>query len=191
MNFDQFKRVETSNTRKKGTYVKSQSFEDVRYKRNEKEKEGGVLAEEGRFYISNARFEAWGLTGARGLKQFTDPASGATVVAVVNETDAALLKQKGESAKKGKNFKSNRLEQALSKLGVINLASKENQYLKATEVASNASIDGISCIHVLTFTKGEKKAKVLKVESTDGAIAPTPKAPAEPVMETAGQDKDW
>ncbi len=201
MNFDKFKKVDSSNTRESASRAKSQTFEDLRFRMKDVPMEDGKIVKQGRFYINGSKFESWGLNGAMGLKQFTDPTSNETVLAVVSQADATLLKQKGEGKTKGRNFKSNRLEKALAALGVLDLNIVDaNQYIKATVVAKNCTIDGLSCSLVLDLTKGEKKAKPVKEVVADAAsqVAVTESAngtaSAAPVAETAAAapvKSDW
>src|SRR6478735_4421830 len=128
MNFSSFKAEATSNAGgKRAGAVKGQSFDDLKFKVNEiKDKAtGNVLGEEGRFYLSKKRFAEFGLTEEgtnNGLRQFVG--DGAVIIAVVAADDAVILKGK-KGSKKGSNFKSTRLEAALTNLAVLKTGVKE------------------------------------------------------------------
>jgi hypothetical protein len=190
MDFSSFKRVATANTRKGGTITKEQTYEDMKYRRTEKEIDGKKTIE-GRFYVSNARYNEWNLDAKKGLVQFDGP-NGEAVVALVAEADATVLKSKENAKKKGKNFKSVLLEAKLEKLGVITTSDSnlENQFLKLNLVGENLEIDGVKCEKVYTLTKGEKKAVAKKEKAVVASDAAPVKATAEAAAAPTAK-ADW
>jgi hypothetical protein len=186
MDFSKFKAVDSANTRKAGVTTKEQTFQDLRYRRITK-KNGST---EGRFYVSNARFDEWGLVGAKGLKQFTAP-DGEMVLGVVAEKDATILKSKKDAEVKGRNFKAVRVEAALEKAGVIVTTIDESQYLKLTEVASSVTIDGIAVEKAYTLSKGDKKEKPVKAAPAEAPVAEATAEAAAPAVEAKKTDVNW
>lgn len=194
MNFEEFKSVDSANVRKPGTFTKEQTFEDLRYKKATKKKTGVT---EGRFYISDVRFDAWGLDGEKGLRQFIHPTNGSMLLAVVAEKDATMVKSKENAKVKGRNFKSIRIEVALEKAGILTGEVGVNQMLKLNEVGKNVTIDGYACEYVYTISKGERKPQKEKAVKAEAEVAATPaaapvaEATASAAPATEAKKPDW
>lgn len=196
MNFDQFESVDNTHERKGGyTLVKEQVYDGFKYRKGakkQKQKDGSKTEiVEGRFYISNAMWKAMNLD-VNGLRQFTAP-DGTTIMAVVADADAAILKKskKSKSGEKVKNFKSPKFELALENLKLIDTNKQgENQYLDLAVVATGVTIKGVSVITAYSFAVGKAKEKVATpVEKLESANTTTESAKAEPVK-AAGSDWD-
>jgi len=197
MDFSQFESVDNTHERKGGyTLVKEQAYDGFKYRKapkKQKQKDGSTTEViEGRIYISNAMWNKMGLA-TNGLHQFTAP-DGTTIIAVVADKDAAILKmsKKSKNGEKVKNFKSPKLELALEKLKLIDTNKLgENQFLDLTSVATNVTIKGVSVIEAFTFSVGKAKEKVATpVEKL--AEGNNTAAPAAKVEEAAAATKgDW
>lgn len=179
--FEKFEKVDNTFERKGGyTLVKEQEYANLKYRKAAKKlkaKEGVEASEviEGRFYISNERFKGLKLD-VQGLRQFT-AADGETILAVVADADASILKssKKSKDGNKVKNFKSPKLESALEKLGIIDTTLVgQNQFIDLTSIATNVNVKGVACIEVFSFSKGVAKPKAEKVEEVASAPASTP-----------------
>lgn len=181
MNFEGFEVVENSHPRKGGyTLVKEQVYENMKYRvapKKVKGKDDAVsLKMEGRFFISNARVKELGLgdDGTNGLLQLTNPQTGATMLCVVADEHAEILK-KSKKGKKSKNFNSPKLEAALERLLLIDpKLEKVSQYLDLTpvELSPGAIVKGIPVLKAFTFSKGIAKAPVAK-ETVAETATPT------------------
>lgn len=180
MNFNKLQSVDTTNDRKPrtGTGVRVQKYEGFKYTRGMRhDKDKKELGIEGKFFISNKQWAALNLD-QYGLKQFTDSETGETVVAVVADENATMFKKskKSPSNKKSKSAKWTRLEAALNKLGVIDMNALDvNQFINVNYLDTNSAvvaspvtmvINGITCVAVLSLTKGETKAKEPAVPKT-------------------------
>lgn len=191
MNFDLFESVESTKTRQGSSMIKEQAFANLKYRKSPKKikgKDGAADTElmEGRFYVSKARFQSEALL-TNGLRQFTVPSTGETILAVVGIKDAQLLKdpKKGKDGlpgKKSTSFTSAKLEAALENLKVINTTViGENQFIDLTSIATNVAIKGVSCINVFTLSKGQEKPKVENPVAklvTEQTVTPLAKSPA-------------
>lgn len=160
MDFKKFSSVSSSNERSVGGGSKVQDFSGLKYRKSmKKDKTGKELGIEGRFYIANVLWEALGLEIKNGLRQFTDKATGETVIGAVEDKDAVILKM-SKRGKKTRHFKSTRLEAALHRIGVINSDLLDmNQFINTKEEAKDAEVDGYKCSTVFSVSKGETKAK--------------------------------
>lgn len=195
--FEKFEKVDNTFERKGGyTLVKEQEYSNLKYRKAAKKikaKEGVEASEviEGRFYISNERFKGLKLD-VQGLRQFTSPApDGDTILAVVADADASILKssKKSKDGNKVKNFKSPKLEAALEKLGIIDTTLVgQNQFIDLTSIATNVTIKGVPCLEVFTFSKGTAKPKTEKSEAPE--VAETVGAPANAAVAPA-KKADW
>ena len=197
MDFSKFEKVENTFARSGGnsTSVREQSFSFLRYKKSEKTKkdkdgnESKVLA--GHFYLATDFFNSANLA-AQGLCQFTAP-DGETVIAVVADKDAEIMKitKKGKSGNKVKNFKSPKLEAALSQAAVIDeKLIGVSQIVDLEQVATNVNIKGVDCLIAYTIKKGETKEVAVK-ETKAEQLASTPKVEAQPVAEAKTADANW
>jgi len=196
MNFDKFDVVEAANERKKGgKTTKEQNYTDLRYRRVEKKNEAGEsLGIEGRFYVANAKWAELGLD-SYGMKQFVAP-DGEVLLALVANENASFLKAtaKGKGAKI-RNFKSTKVEAALTANGTITNEVGPNQFITLEKVADTVVIKGITCFGVYKPVKGAAKPKATPVEKAidtakaENTVAATPVATptAEPVKSTEAQ----
>jgi hypothetical protein len=165
MDFGQFEPVTNEHKRKGGyTLVKEASFDDFKYRKSVKKQKGedGKVTEtiEGRFYISKKRWDSMNLD-TNGLRQFTAP-DGTTIIAVVSNDDATILKlsKKSKDGKKVRNFKSTNFELALEALKLLDTSKVgENQYLKLSSVGTKVNIKGISVSEAFTLSIGNKREK--------------------------------
>ncbi len=195
MDFSAFESVDNTHERKGGyTLVKEQAYNGFKYRKapkKQKQKDGSTTETiEGRIYISNSMWDKMGLN-SNGLHQFTSP-DGTTIIAVVADADAAILKmsKKSKNGEKVKNFKSPKLELALEKLKLIDTNKVgENQFLDLTSVATNVTIKGVSVIEAFTFSVGKAKEKVATPVEKLAEGAPKAAEPAK-VAETAKSDWD-
>lgn len=207
-NFDEFESVDNTHERKSGyTLVKEQEYENLKYRKAVKKipQADGTKKEEieGRFYIAKKKFADLGLN-TNGLRQFTAP-SGVTILAVVADQDALILKssKKSKSGNKLENFKSPKLEAALEALKVIDTTKVgENQFIDLVSIGKGVSIKGVSVIEAFTLVAGQPKLKTEKeavaetvapVSAASVATAPvvnTPKVEAEAPAATAQSDWD-
>lgn len=211
MNFEKFQVVDNSFSRggvakTKGTGVRRQEYSDFKYMKSLKKikaqdavgtegtegyKPAVVAAEviQGRFYVANGRFEALGLANL-GLRQFTSPEDGETLLGVVNNADASILKQTAKGkGKKVKNFKSPKLEAALHAAGVINKDAEVgvSQFIATKSIAKNVTIKGVSCVDVLAVSKGEATKPEVKAEApvAKAVVAEAPAVEAAKPVEAA------
>jgi hypothetical protein len=186
MDFSQFESVDNSHERKGGyTLVKEQSFDNLKYRRAVKKQkmEDGTVNEtiEGRFYVSNSRWNSMNLD-VNGLRQFTAP-DGTTILALVSDENASILKlsKKSKDGKKVKNFKSSKFELAIEALGLIDTKKVgENQFLDLESVGTNVTIKRVPVIEAFKLSVGAPKPKaVTPVEKIEAApVAEQPKAAA-------------
>lgn len=199
MNFDDFDVVENSHPRKGGyTVVKEQAYENMKFRvapKKVKAKDGAEsLKMEGRFYISNARVQELGLgdEGANGLLQLTNNATGVTLLCVVLDEHAQILK-KSKKGKKSKNFNSPKLEAALERLQLIDpKLEKVSQYLDLTQIAENTTIKGIPVIKAFTFSKGVAKAPTVKETVAETTAPAAEVAQGQPVAaQAAAPANEW
>lgn len=181
MNFQKFQSVDTTNERKPrtaGAGTRVQKYDGFKYTRGMRcDKDKKELGIEGKFFVSNKQWEALNLN-TYGLRQFTDKESGETVIAVVADENATMFKKSKKSPdnKKSKSAKWTRLEAALNRLGVIDMNTLNvNQFLNVSYVDGNGKpstsavtvvIDGITCVAVISLSKGETKAKEPAVPKT-------------------------
>jgi len=186
MDFSKFEPVESSNTRKSGGgFPKGQEYKHARYKALEKKSDDGTsLGLEGKVSFSNAQFEALDLDN-HGMKQFIERDSATKqikdmLIAVVSDNDATVFKKtnKGKGGKT-KSFKSSRIEQALSELGLIDTkAVGVSQVLDMVEVpeAKGVVIKGVTIVRGFRFVAGEKIVRVKKEKGAE-VLAPADGAP--------------
>ena len=184
MDFGKFDKVENTFPRllsNKATGAsRKQSFDFLSYKKSEKIKKG---TEEkvtvGHFFMASSFFVSANLT-EKGLCQFTTPDGKETVLAVVEDKYAEIMKltKKGKSGNKVKNFKSPKLEAALATAGLIDESVLgERQTLDLELVGTNVEIKGVPCISVYSFKKGTAKEATTKEAITAAPVAEAEKSP--------------
>jgi len=188
MDFSKFEKVENTYVRKASSgYTKEQAYEFLKFKKvnkktkNEAGEDAGTVLE-GRFYISNAFFAGADLS-THGLRQFTAP-DGETILAVVADADAAILKlsKKSKVGAKSKNFKSPKLETSLERMKLLDQSiEKESQYFDLNLMGSNVDIKGVNCIKVYTFVKGVAKTKAPKETMSAAPVTATTAPTTAPV----------
>jgi hypothetical protein len=188
MDFSKFSGVSSSNERKNPVSTKKQEYEGLKYRKFVPK---GKTDAEGRFYVSNKVWDQFNLD-ANGLKQFTNKETGETVIAVVSDDDAIILK-KSKKGEKTTSFKSTRLEAALHRIAVIDSSLVDmNQFINVASVAQGVAIGDVNCLYVLTPTKGEVKAK--NAAPGHQGEAKAPKAVNEPTANVAAApvaEEDW
>lgn len=201
MDFSQFKRAEVSNKRKTGGLPqKVQEFTDMKYRRAPQKGEDGQPGEIiAKFYVSNEKFAALGLSGL-GFAHFVAP-DGSYFLGVVADADAKYLRAR-KGKEKGKSFKNDELEVLLTNSGIIDPSKlKVNQFITMTQVGENVTVQGILVLKAFTLSVGSAKPKAPKAPKAVAEAAPvaeTP-APAPAVVEQAapapaaptGTAEDW
>lgn len=149
--FSQFKPVTSTNTRKEAK-PRGQRFQ-FRYR---KDKTG----QNSYFVTAEKVWERLNLDN-KALIQLSNPTTGQTLLAVVDNDKGTIYnhseKQAAKGLKKGRKFKSTIIEEALHNVGLIdmNLLDK-NQNLDLKEVATNVQIaEGVTAYSVLEIVKDE------------------------------------
>lgn len=150
MNFENLTAVEKANT-KVGT-PRGQNFK-MRFRKFNSNK-GQVESVESKFFISDKLWETLNLD-VKGLKQFNDKDETGKITKVflaqVDNEDAVILRKTDklkEGSKKGRNFKSTLLENALVEAGILNGdVIDTNQRLDLVLAGTNAS--GVSFYQVV------------------------------------------
>jgi len=197
MDFSKFEKVDNTFERKGGyTLVKEQEYSSLKYRKAVKKTKDADGKEtetvEGRFYIANELFVSAGLA-TNGLRQFTTPDGSETVLAVVADEHAGILKasKKSKEGNKVKNFKSPKLEAALAQAGIIDTTKVGvNQFIDAKVIGTNADIKGVPCITVYGLSVGAAKPKTEAPAKAEVVAAPAGVTPVAAAPVAAGNGWD-
>ena len=180
MNFENLQGVEKANT-KVGT-PRGQNFK-MRFRKFNSNK-GKVESIETKFFISDKLWDKLNLD-TKGLKQFNDKNADGKVTKVylaqVDNEDAVILRKTDklkEGSKKGRNFKSTLLENALIEAGVLNADIIDtNQRLDLVEAGTDAK--GVTFYEIVVDAE-QATDNDASEESTD--------APEESVAQASSED---
>lgn len=200
IDFTQFKAPDAVNRKKPGGLSsKTQSFDDLKYRKAANKKTGTVIA---KFFVSDARFESLGLI-TNELLATIHPTTKQVLIGVVGAEKGNLLKKR-EGKEKGQAFKSDTVEAALLATGVIaDLPAGSNQFIKLTQVGTNVVLEKETCSVVFLLEKGEAKAKVegeakVAAKEVKAEAKAEPQADAKVAVEApvatpaaAVADEDW
>lgn len=158
----QLERVDRANTRTNVNAPKRGQNFSVRYRKSKSEKDGSV---EGRFYISDKVWNSLNLD-QDGLVMFrvgfknNDPEKKVLLQVVPNDK-AVLLKKtdknQNQGKKKGRNFKSTIMEEALNVIGHINTSDEmigKNQLLNFAPI----TVEGATYYEVVKDEAGQANA---------------------------------
>lgn len=207
MNFNDFQAIESSNTRKvPAGLVRKQEYNNIKYLVVARKDENENIIEEGKFFISNHYYKTLDLQN-NGFRQFTNPTTGETVIGLVANEHAVLMRpsKRSKENKKATVLRSTKLESALEKLGFIDSKVKDKQFLDLVKIegSEGATVAGIPCIAVYTVAKGAvvaktaKKAKEVKEEKVEktkveaSSVDENPSTSADSASAPTPADKGW